>query len=146
MSDSEDKFLDQLLEQFREKRDYNEIHTAYLEYVLKRISEAVRSDLPRVRCHSNGTGKYSIEVAPNNAFCLVRGDPSGSTDGVEAAVKGIFGLNALTPELREWALKQASAEEIVTGLKQAREEGGPELGELIKELEQGMPSSERTDT
>jgi hypothetical protein len=40
----------------------------------------------------------------------------------------------LPPELREWALRQATEEEIVAGLKEVREKGGTELRELIHEL------------
>jgi hypothetical protein len=44
----------------------------------------------------------------------------------------------LPPDLREWALRQATEEEIVAGLKEVRENGGMELGELIDELTQGL--------
>jgi hypothetical protein len=48
----------------------------------------------------------------------------------------------LTLELREWALRQATEEEIVAGLKEVREKGGTELGELIHELKQGLQDCE----
>jgi hypothetical protein len=43
----------------------------------------------------------------------------------------------LPPEVRQWALSQHTEEEIVAALREVREKGGPELGELIHELEQG---------
>jgi hypothetical protein len=55
------------------------------------------------------------------------------------AWKGIY---RLTPELREWALRQATEKEIVAGLKEVREKGGTELGELIHDLEQGLQDCE----
>lgn len=41
-------------------------------------------------------------------------------------------------ELKQWALRQHTEEEIVAGLKEARANGGPELVSLIKEFEQGL--------
>src|SRR5689334_4256903 len=43
----------------------------------------------------------------------------------------------LPPEVRQWALSQHTEEEIVAALREVREKQGPELGELIHELEQG---------
>ena len=43
----------------------------------------------------------------------------------------------LPAEVRRWALSQHTEEEIVAALREVREKGGPELGELIGELEQG---------
>ena len=54
--------------------------------------------------------------------------------------------NPLSPELREWLLKQTTEtdEEIMAALREVRENGGEELGEIIREFEQGLlnvPSS-----
>jgi hypothetical protein len=48
----------------------------------------------------------------------------------------------LTPELREWLLKQHSEKEIADGFREAREQGGPELGTLIQEFEQELRNRE----
>jgi hypothetical protein len=37
----------------------------------------------------------------------------------------------LTPEIREWALRQHTDDEVIAGLREAKEQGGPELCELI---------------
>jgi hypothetical protein len=47
-------------------------------------------------------------------------------------------LSALTAQLRQWALHQYTEEEVVAGLREARENPGPELGDLIQEMEQGL--------
>jgi hypothetical protein len=47
------------------------------------------------------------------------------------------GTRPLPPELRQWALSQHTEEEIAAALHDLRGKGGPELGELIHELEQG---------
>jgi hypothetical protein len=53
-----------------------------------------------------------------------------------------FKNTPLTPEVREWALRQHSDEEVIAGLREAKEQGGPELGALIHELEQEVQTSE----
>jgi hypothetical protein len=49
----------------------------------------------------------------------------------------------LTPELREWVLRQHTDEEVSAGLREAKEQNGPDLGELIRELEQEVKASEQ---
>ena len=49
----------------------------------------------------------------------------------------------LTPELREWALRQYTEEEIVAGLQEARQQNGPELNETVRRLEQELQDRER---
>ncbi len=44
----------------------------------------------------------------------------------------------LTPEVREWALRQFTEEEIIASLREVWQHSGPELGELIRELEQEL--------
>jgi hypothetical protein len=40
----------------------------------------------------------------------------------------------LIPELRDWALRQHTDAEVLAGLREAKEQDGPELGALIHEL------------
>jgi hypothetical protein len=47
----------------------------------------------------------------------------------------------LTPEVRNWALRQHTDEEVIAGLQEAKEEAGPELADLIYELEQEIQAS-----
>jgi hypothetical protein len=42
----------------------------------------------------------------------------------------------LTPELRHWALTQATEDEIVAGISEVRAKGGTELGAVIQKLKQ----------
>jgi hypothetical protein len=51
-----------------------------------------------------------------------------------------------TCKIREWALQQFTEEEIVAGLKEARAHRGPELGQLIQEIEQELHGRERTSS
>ena len=51
----------------------------------------------------------------------------------------------LPPEFREWALRQATEEEILAGLKEVEETGGTELGETIRRLKQKRRARERTE-
>jgi hypothetical protein len=51
----------------------------------------------------------------------------------------------LTPEVREWALKQATNEEIIAGLAQVRAQGGSDLGEVIERLKQKRHQRDRTN-
>jgi hypothetical protein len=53
-----------------------------------------------------------------------------------------FKNTPITPELWAWALRQHSDEEVIAGLREAKEQGGPELGELIHELEHEVQTSE----
>ncbi len=51
----------------------------------------------------------------------------------------------LPPELKEWALQQATEQELLAGLKEVQEKGGTELGEVIQKLQRrridhGTPS------
>jgi hypothetical protein len=52
----------------------------------------------------------------------------------------------LSSDLREWALRQTTEEEIVAELKEVRDNGGQTLAELIEELEQGLHDREPTDS
>jgi hypothetical protein len=45
-----------------------------------------------------------------------------------------------------WALQQATDEEVVAGLKDMRENGGTELGDVIQKLKQKRRDRERTNT
>jgi hypothetical protein len=49
----------------------------------------------------------------------------------------------LTPELQQWAQRQHTEEEIVAGLREAREQNGPELNEVVRRLEQELRERER---
>jgi hypothetical protein len=51
----------------------------------------------------------------------------------------------LTPELREWALRQHTEEEIAAGLQEAREQNGPELKKAVRRLEQELQERERAN-
>jgi hypothetical protein len=51
----------------------------------------------------------------------------------------------LTPQLREWAVAQASDDEIVAGIDEVQEKGGTELGEVIQRLKQKRKDRERTN-
>ena len=44
--------------------------------------------------------------------------------------------NPITPELREWALRQINEAEIIAALRELREQGGLELRDFLQELEQ----------
>jgi hypothetical protein len=44
----------------------------------------------------------------------------------------------LSPELKKWALKLHDESEIMAELADVRARGGPELGEVIRELERGI--------
>jgi len=51
----------------------------------------------------------------------------------------------LPPQLREWALRQHTEEEIVAGLQEAREQNGPELKEAVRRLEEELKDRERAN-
>ena len=52
---------------------------------------------------------------------------------------------SLSPELREWLLRQFTEEEAIAALRELREKGGLELREFIQELEQGPHDGEPTE-
>jgi hypothetical protein len=75
---------------------------------------------------------------------LGRWDPVVTYLSDERTSQEVFGelhrlltLQRLTPELREWALKQHTEEEMAGELRDARENGGPDLADVINELKQG---------
>jgi hypothetical protein len=51
----------------------------------------------------------------------------------------------LTAEVRAWALKQATDEEIIAGLAEVRAQGGSDLGDVIERLKQKRHPRERTN-
>ena len=74
---------------------------------------------------------------------------SGSAEGQAPGLfyqrlRRILGFQALTPEIRALALAQHTEEEIVAGLREARQTGGPELGDVIHELELELSQREPT--
>lgn len=62
---------------------------------------------------------------------------SSNANGTPAeAAPGPEGNGAsLTPEIREWALRQFTEEELADGLRELRERGGLELRDFLPELE-----------
>jgi hypothetical protein len=52
------------------------------------------------------------------------GQPQPLSDAVKQQIKWLLAPSILTPELRAWALQQATEEEILTGLREVREKGG----------------------
>jgi hypothetical protein len=48
----------------------------------------------------------------------------------------------MTPELRAWALSLDTEEEILAGLREARTQNGPELGEAVRRIEQELAQGE----
>jgi hypothetical protein len=60
----------------------------------------------------------------------------------EANPEAVVRPHLLPPDLKEWALRQYSEAEILAGLQEVRQQKGPELGEIIQELEQELTDRE----
>ena len=80
---------------------------------------------------------------------LSSGKPVELTDPT-GRVLGTFTPNALPPapamskeELDAWVRSTVSREEFLEGLRDIRENGGRDLGDVIKELQQMMDDHER---
>ncbi len=81
------------------------------------------------------------ENDPSSTVVTYLGDEQTSSEVLGQIGRALL-PQALPPAIREWALPQHTEEEIVAGLREVREKGGPDLGELIHELEQGTDHRE----